>query len=495
MVADAREAPERDGAHRVSRVYAPGEQIDRYEVLGLLGRGGMAVVYAVRRRGVGRFERTLALKMMLPHLTEDESYLSMFLDEIRIVSRIEHPNVVQVLDVGEHDGSPFMVMELLRGRTLAACLARRPPPALIAAWIAQVAEGLHAAHEVRDSDGTWLRVVHRDVSAANVHVALDGRARVLDFGIAGAVGRLTTTRHGELKGRIAMMAPEAITRSAEIDRRADVWALGVLAWESFTGERLFRGDSDAETMWRVLHAPIPPLGESAPEPLRDVIAACLVREHGARLATAADVADPFRAYAEREGATELALAAWVEETFGAELQGATPSAPRRRARRADERSDEVTATPTVHEPGASDEPSIAVEIGTPVARSARPRALRIAAIALSLLGAAAVAWALAGAPSEGSTAEASEPTVTPSEPALVPPSPPSPVVPAPAAAEAPVVVDPAPVEVAPAEERAAPRRASSRRISRERSAPETERAATPARFEGRLLDSPYPGGG
>lgn len=480
MVAHAPGAAERGGAHPISRVYGPGEWIDRYEVLGLLGRGGMAVVYAVRKRGVGGFERTLALKMMLPHLVEDGSYLAMFLDEIRIVSRIEHPNVVQVLDVGEFEGSPYMVMELLRGRSLAECLFHGPPHGIIAAWIAQIAEGLHAAHETRDSDGTWLRIVHRDVSSANVHVGADGRARVLDFGIAGAVGRLTTTQHGELKGRIAMMAPEAITRSAEVDRRADVWALGVLAFQAFSGRKLFGTDNDAETMWRVLNAPIPPLGDAAPEPLHEVIAACLVREPSKRLGTAAEVARAFRAYADREGATEHAIAKWMEATFGPEL-AETPV---------------FAAAPRIAPPRGSSAAAPLEEATDTIAEAPARRRWVVATAALAGLAAIAVlGWALARGLDDGAEARDGAPAAPA---AATPPAPPSEItaeLASPSSPPASPAVEPSPepsASEAPSERRVTRSRAKRRAVRSGRSEGRRTSASTTA--TGRLLDSPYSGG-
>ncbi len=295
--------------------YLRGERIGRYEVIGRLGKGGMAAVYAVRHRGVGDFEKTLALKVILPHLVEEQSYLTMFLDEIRIISRIEHPNVVQILDAGEHRGAPFMVMPLLRGRTLAACRDRGAAPALLAGWLAEVGQGLHGAHETRDHDGTWLEIVHRDVSASNVFVAADGLARILDFGIAAAVGRTTSTRHGELKGRFSMMAPEVVTRHVAIDRRADVWSLGVLVWESVTGARLFRGDNEAETLWRVLNATVPPLPDHVPSAVREAVEDALVREVADRAPTTLPLAAALEAWAEADGGGVDARAAWMSATF------------------------------------------------------------------------------------------------------------------------------------------------------------------------------------
>lgn len=277
----------------------PPARVDRYELIAEVAQGGMAIVYVARRWDTPGFDKLLALKILLPHLARERRFVDMFRDEIRIAARIQHPNVVQVFDVGEHGRLPYMVMEYLRGRSLAALIRRAAtggevlPRGLVVSVLASMAEGLHGAHEARDADGSLLGVVHRDVSPQNVHVGFDGHVKVVDFGIAAARGRLTSTHSGEVKGKMGYMAPEQVHQDHPVDRRTDLWALGVVAWETFTGRRLFRADTDATTLWNVINAPIPPLSEVAPDvaaPVAACVMRCLEREPGRRPDSAAEVA-------------------------------------------------------------------------------------------------------------------------------------------------------------------------------------------------------------
>ena len=247
-----------------------GDRIDRYEVVAEIAHGGMAAVYAVRRTSIGGFDKLLAMKVLLPHLQNEKQFVDMFLDEARIGSKIQHPNVVGLFDLGEHDGSPFMVMDYLRGQSLSRVVKKarktstRLPLGFFCRIMAQTAEGLHGAHEARGSDGELLSVVHRDVSPQNIHIGYDGQVKVVDFGIAAARGRISSTRSGELKGKFTYLAPEQIDRAGELDRRVDIWAFGVVAWELFAGRRLFKADDDGRRLWKILNMEIPPLSEVAP---------------------------------------------------------------------------------------------------------------------------------------------------------------------------------------------------------------------------------------
>lgn len=234
--------------------------LGRYEPLVRLGRGGMASVW-VAREAVGADQRLLALKAMLPELAYHSDFRSMFLEEGQIIRSIDHPNVVKVHDVGEDRGVLYMAMEWVEGDSLRALIQearrRRPIPAEIAVKvIADAAAGLHAAHELRGWDGELRNVVHCDVSPHNILVGIDGRAKIVDFGVANA--RL----HGDIggdekvKGKFAYMSPEQ-AEGQRIDRRSDVFALGIVLYELTTGERLFRGESPAHTLHLVTAAPIP----------------------------------------------------------------------------------------------------------------------------------------------------------------------------------------------------------------------------------------------
>lgn len=270
---------------KLKRMPTPGDRIGRYEVLARLAAGGMAVVYVVRLCGAGGFTKLLALKVLKPELAEDPYFVEMFLDECRILSQLSHRNVVQVFDVVDDDGIPGMVMEFLRGRSLSAVaqsLSRAGevvPDAVAASVLAQAADGLHAAHTLVDDNGP-MNLVHRDVSPDNIQVCHDGAAKVMDFGIASTRARATKTRHGEFKGKVAYAAPERVSMPQDVDARADVWSLAVVAWELFAGRRLFDADGEAGTLWAVIHAPIPSLAEVRPDlpaPIVDAVMAGLQR--------------------------------------------------------------------------------------------------------------------------------------------------------------------------------------------------------------------------
>ncbi|MEM9189566.1 MAG: protein kinase [Myxococcota bacterium] len=302
-----------------------GDRVDGYLVAAEVAHGGMAAVFAARRIVGTGFDKLLALKVLLPHLATEPRFVDMFLDEVRIVSRIHHPNVVQVFDTGRVRGLPYLVMEYLSGQSLSALLrATRPdalPMAVLSAIFADVARGLHGAHETRDADGEPLELVHRDVSPQNVHVSYAGQIKVVDFGIASARGRLTATQTGEVKGKMAYLAPEQVM-GRSVDRRTDVWALGVMAFEGLTGERLFRGESDGATIQNILNKQVPDirsLRADLPEDLAEIVMACLERSPAARPSTAAELAEAFgQAALSRGGVTPEAVGRFVSEKFARE---------------------------------------------------------------------------------------------------------------------------------------------------------------------------------
>ncbi len=221
----------------------------------------MATVYLARKRGIGGFERLVAIKCCHPHLRRNPAFVTMFLDEARLAARIHHPNVVATLEVSDDDGLYF-VMQYVEGMSLAEWLSRLQPQnqridenIILRVMIDSLA-GLHAAHELRDHDGKSFRLVHRDVSPQNLLIGLDGVTRIADFGIAKAESRATRTRTGQVKGKTGYMPPEQIL-GEPIDRRADVYAAGVVLWEALVGQRLFEGESDAATINQVLNNAIP----------------------------------------------------------------------------------------------------------------------------------------------------------------------------------------------------------------------------------------------
>jgi serine/threonine-protein kinase len=246
------------------------ERVGRYEILLPIASGGMATVYLARSRGAGGFERDVALKLTHAHLKETTEFASDLLDEAMLAVRIKHPNVVPVLDVDDDPLGLFLVMEYIEGDTLAglrrkgAAQSLPLPRAIGMRILLDALAGLHAAHEIRDDAGAALDLVHRDFSPQNILIGVDGVAKLTDFGIAKATSRLSETRTGLVKGKISYMAPEQ-ARSQKLDRRCDVWAAGVIAWELLSEQRLYAADNDVGTLLKVVSEEPPPLRSVAPD--------------------------------------------------------------------------------------------------------------------------------------------------------------------------------------------------------------------------------------
>lgn len=277
-------------------------------------------------RQVGPDGRTVAIKRLHPQFLKDDDFVTMFMDEARIATRIVHPNVVRVLEILHSSRGLFLVMDYVHGETLSRLLrfartVHEPvPAALVARIVHDALLGLHAAHETRGDHGELLDVVHRDVSPQNIVVGADGRASVLDFGVAKAAGRAQVTREGQIKGKLAYMSPEQIR--GQVDRRTDVFAASVVLWEALTQRRLHEGKKDVEIVTRIvkgdydppsLHAPVPPA-------LDAIVLRGLSAEPEGRFASAAEMA---AAMAEVGLASEDAVGAWVRRLAGPLLEGRT----------------------------------------------------------------------------------------------------------------------------------------------------------------------------
>jgi serine/threonine-protein kinase len=273
---------------------SPGTRIGEYEIVAPLRAGGMASLYLARRAGAAGFSKPVAIKVIHTHLARDPAFVEMFLDEARLSARIQDPNVVHVEDLGEADGMFYLAMEYVLGVSLASLLARHVQgdqqldPALAVAIAMRVADGLHAAHELRDEHGASLEVVHRDVSPQNVLVSEAGHVKLIDFGVARARGRLQETEAGALKGKVRYMSPEQ-AYGRPIDRRTDVYALGIVLWEMLTMRRLIEGANDIEAL-ELARAPrvVPPTRHrpGLPPDLDHVVVTALARDADARYATA-----------------------------------------------------------------------------------------------------------------------------------------------------------------------------------------------------------------
>jgi serine/threonine-protein kinase len=274
-------------------------RLDRFELIAELASGGMATVYLARLSGAGGFQRFVAIKRLHPHLANDNEFVQMFLDEARLAARLHHPNVVPILEIGESPEGYYLVMEYVEGDTLARILARSAQagrilsPRVSMRICLDTIMGLHVAHEMKDDDGQPLNIVHRDVSPQNILIGMDGSGRITDFGVARATTRLSTTRTGQLKGKLAYMAPEQ-ARGAEVDRRADLFAMGIVLWECLAQKRLFKGEGEADTLNRVLYEPIPSLKQANPDvpaALEAVVMKALERDRDKRWPDASELAD------------------------------------------------------------------------------------------------------------------------------------------------------------------------------------------------------------
>jgi serine/threonine protein kinase len=322
------------------------ERLGRYWLFWQTARGGMGTVFVARMKATRRgYDRIVALKRIHEHLAQEETFRRMFLDEVRIASRITHPNVAGVIDFGEDEGVPWCTMDFVLGEPLSAVIERvfeagRPSPRfdfVAAHLVAQAAEGLHAAHELRDDDDRPLHVVHRDVSPPNVLVGYDGMVRIVDFGVASAMHRLQNTFTGQFKGKLAYAAPEQIGPSA-VDRRADVWSLGCVLWELVTGKRLFPQEKVLELVEAVATMRLPALRDvrpDAPLGLDEILWKALQRDPEHRYATARELARDLQLFLAEEqqavGPADVAeaMTTWFpgEEARRRQLVGAVRKAP------------------------------------------------------------------------------------------------------------------------------------------------------------------------
>ncbi len=459
--------------------------VDRYELIGELASGGMATVYLARITGVGGFQRFVALKRLHPHLALDTEFVEMFLDEARLAASIHHNNVVPILEVNSnHAIGYYLVMEYVEGDTLARVLARAASkgqriPIPIALRIAlDLLSGLHAAHELRDGAGEALNLVHRDVSPQNVLVGFDGIARITDFGVARAASRLSATRVGQLKGKVAYMAPEQAQGADDVDRRADVFSAGVVIWEALAARRLFKAENEAATLARVLATAVPALQLMSSEitaQLSEAVMKALERQPESRYATAAEFADAIEAAARGplRVATPRELGAYVETLIGDENEAQREAVRAWLARNEPSPISQRTIAGPVST-GMSSVSAAAFTVNDQDSRSgpriaAKRRSRAFTALGLVALFAAVGAGAFYGtnaltaAPAGPAAAiPAATPTLTPAPPA----PPPAAVAPAPApVAEPPPAATAAPADsalAAPAEPRASRGRPAAR---------------------------------
>lgn len=303
------------------------ERFGKYSIIGPLARGGMAELsLAVHEaEGVAGFSKVVALKRVLPGLTTDQRYVQMFLDEARLAAGLDHANIVRIYDVGYCDGRYYLTMEYLPGEDLQRAMAlieskgQQCDPDVAAAIISAAAEGLHFAHEVTDPNGVPLSLVHRDVSPSNIIVTYYGQVKIVDFGIAKAGSNSYRTEAGLMKGKPAYFAPEQVAR-APVDRRTDVYSLGIVLWELLAGRRLFMMDTLSATLAAAAVGEVLALRSSRPEiepALEAIVIKALAREPDDRFQTAAELHEALEEYLQtRVRPSTKELGAWLQAAFG-----------------------------------------------------------------------------------------------------------------------------------------------------------------------------------
>ncbi|MCC7382549.1 MAG: serine/threonine protein kinase [Deltaproteobacteria bacterium] len=307
----------------------PARRFGHYEVLARLATGGAANIFLARRTGEGGLAQLVVLKTLLPERAADQEFVDMFLDEARLAARITHPNCVEILDLGREGGTYYIAMELIEGETLWSLLStvaevRAPlPPLVVTSILASAAEALHHAHELLNPAGRPYNLVHRDISPQNIMVSYAGQTKVLDFGVAKAETGRAATLTGVVKGKFSYMSPEQIS-GAPVDRKSDVYSLGIVMFECLASRRLYRAEDPEEIAKMMLERKAPRLADFVPDVdprLEAICAKSLARHPSARFATAKEMAEALRAYlhARRFPEGPAPIARLVEERFGTRI--------------------------------------------------------------------------------------------------------------------------------------------------------------------------------
>lgn len=302
-------------------------EFGKYVLVERLGRGGMAEVWKAKMVGPARFERTMVVKRILPHLAEDAEFVEMFVSEARLSARLNHANIVSVFELGLFDGEYFLAMEYVRGMDLISVLRRHAPqgplpPGFAAFVLREVASALAYAHSLTDDNGVPLGLIHRDVSPSNVMIRFDGGVKLLDFGIAKALSEVgdTKTRDGTLKGKLGYMSPEQI-QGKELDARSDLFSAGILLHEALAGRRLFKGTHEAQTLELVLQARVEPpsrFNPAVPPDLDRICLKALARDPRDRYQTGDELAADLDQIANQLDWGPVRLVALMKSLFPAE---------------------------------------------------------------------------------------------------------------------------------------------------------------------------------
>ncbi len=342
------------------------DRFGQYEILERIAAGGMAELYKARRSGVEGFQKIVAIKKILPHLADNEEFITMFADEAKLAAQLNHPNIVHIFDLGKIEaGGYFIAMEFVEGRELRAILqsAREvgtplPPP--LAVYIAsKVASALDYAHRRREADGRELNIVHRDVSPPNILISYEGDIKLCDFGIAKAASKASHTQSGALKGKVQYMSPEQAW-GRPIDRRSDLFSLGAVLFEMLTEQKLFRGDTDLGVLDKVRAAQVvapSTVNPEVPKNLDAIVLKALVREPEDRYANAADMLRDLEAvlyaYTPAPGSADLAIYLHRLQAEEASLQEARAQEAARAAAQEPERKRKSKGAPVVRRTGST----------------------------------------------------------------------------------------------------------------------------------------------
>jgi serine/threonine-protein kinase len=299
-------------------------EFGKYHLLAVLGRGGMGDVYLAMVRGPLDFKKLVVIKKLREAIADDERILTMFLDEGRVAARLNHPHLVQTHEIGEVDGAHYIAMEYLEGQPIARIEREVPAgeldPRIACRIVSDALAGLEYAHELRDYDGAPINFVHRDLSPQNIFVTYQGVVKIVDFGIAKtALGSSSRTEAGMLKGKLSYIAPEQVVGD-NVDRRADIFSMGVVLWELVARRRLIQGKSAAATLNNLVSKPIPRLSSVVPSvdpQLDDILARALEKDADARYATAREMRDELERYLASSGPPVLheQLGAFVSKQF------------------------------------------------------------------------------------------------------------------------------------------------------------------------------------
>ena len=303
-----------------------GSASSQYDLLARLAAGGMAEIFLARANSLAGLERYVVLKRIRPERGDDARWVAMFLDEARLAAQLQHPNIAQVYDIGKLGDSFFFTMEYVHGETVRSLLQRSHalrapiPIGSVLAIAAGAAAGLHHAHERNGLDGKPLGIVHRDVSPSNLMASYEGSVKVVDFGVAKAAHRSQETRSGTVKGKISYLSPEQC-RGNPVDRRSDLFSLGIVVWEMLTTERLYKRNADFEAMAAIVSEPVPlPSTRRAdvPRELDALVMKLLAKDPNDRFQTADQVHEAIEAIAVRIGValSTASLARYLRDLFG-----------------------------------------------------------------------------------------------------------------------------------------------------------------------------------